>query len=328
MLKVSIAMATYNGGKHLREQLQSFVLQTSLPNELVICDDCSTDETINILEEFQKTAPFKVRIIVNESNLGFAQNFSKALSLTIGDIVFLSDQDDVWFTKKIEKHLEVFRDFPSVLLVVNDAMITDENLVSSGTTKLQRLKELSYKQEVHNMGCCSSIKRDFLNFALPIPISWDHDVWFHLLAQTIDARHVVSNVLQYYRRHSSAVSVFSSENGFGKVIEMLHIVRRLQSSLKLGLKSKLEEEYYDFRLLLERIEEVILMNQQTKFSPETTAKIHFNLNKKKRAFDHRKLALSSPFLEKAALILFGIKRGYYKEFPSYRTIFKDIVEYL
>ena len=86
-MKISIAMATYNGGKYLREQLDSFLAQTRLPDELVITDDCSTDDTLAIIETFAATAPFEVRWERNEQNLGYTGNFNKALMKAAGDLV-------------------------------------------------------------------------------------------------------------------------------------------------------------------------------------------------------------------------------------------------
>ncbi len=94
-LRISIAMCTYNGARFLPEQLASFAAQERLPDELVVCDDGSTDATMEILQDFAATALFEVRVERNPQNLGFVRNFEKTLSLCTGDIVFLSDQDDV-----------------------------------------------------------------------------------------------------------------------------------------------------------------------------------------------------------------------------------------
>ena len=78
-MKVSIAMCTYNGAPFLREQLDSLVAQCRLPDEVVICDDASNDETVQILEEFSRTAPFQVKLSVNRTNLGVIKNFENAI---------------------------------------------------------------------------------------------------------------------------------------------------------------------------------------------------------------------------------------------------------
>ena len=99
-LTISIAMTTYNGEKYLQEQLDSFLGQNRLPDELVVCDDGSQDRTMAILESFSSRAPFPVRIYRNSAKLGYSKNFEKAGSLCTGDIIAFSDEDDVWDAQK------------------------------------------------------------------------------------------------------------------------------------------------------------------------------------------------------------------------------------
>src|SRR5439155_19776206 len=120
--------------KHLQEQLDSFVRQTRLPDELVVCDDGSSDETVLILERFQKRAPFPVRIFRNAANLGPSQNFGKAIALCQGDIVFLSDQDDFWFPEKLETVGKVICSSSSNVYVINNTEIVDGALNPTGIT--------------------------------------------------------------------------------------------------------------------------------------------------------------------------------------------------
>ncbi len=133
-MKVSIALCTYNGEKHFPEQLKSISRQSCLPDELVVCDDCSTDSTLKILEDFSRTVPFEVRIFNNETNLGPAGNFAKAISLCQGKWIFLCDQDDRWLPDKIKTSSEKLarmeetfgQDMP--LLVHTDAIVADEDM--------------------------------------------------------------------------------------------------------------------------------------------------------------------------------------------------------
>src|SRR3954470_17842517 len=92
----SVAMCTYNGARFLGEQLASVAAQTRPPDELVVCDDRSTDETASLVRDFAAAAPFRVRLHVNERNLGSTRNFERAVSLCEGDLIALSDQDDEW----------------------------------------------------------------------------------------------------------------------------------------------------------------------------------------------------------------------------------------
>src|SRR6266436_7212118 len=99
--RISVAMCTYNGARFLPRQLESIATQTRLPDELVVCDDGSSDESVAIVRWFANSAPFTVRLEINERNLGSTKNFGKAIGLCEGDIIALADQDDVWKPLKL-----------------------------------------------------------------------------------------------------------------------------------------------------------------------------------------------------------------------------------
>ncbi|MCQ2441204.1 MAG: glycosyltransferase [Clostridia bacterium] len=97
MLKISVAMTSYNGEKFIKTQLSSLLKQIRKPDEVIIVDDVSTDNTVEIIKDFiTENGLYDWKLTVNEENLGFKQNFKKALSLATGDIIFLCDQDDDW----------------------------------------------------------------------------------------------------------------------------------------------------------------------------------------------------------------------------------------
>ena len=105
---ISIAMTTYNGARFVEAQLRSILEQTRQPDEIVICDDGSRDDTVNIIRRIIKTSGTdRIRLVENEQNLGYIRNFYKAISLTKGDYIFLADQDDIWHREKIEKSMAV-----------------------------------------------------------------------------------------------------------------------------------------------------------------------------------------------------------------------------
>src|SRR5271168_1256902 len=97
LMRVSVAMCTYNGAAYLEEQLESLALQSFPPEELVVCDDVSTDATPQILDDFARRAPFSVRIVKNSANVGYRRNFEQAIGLCQGEVIALSDQDDFWY---------------------------------------------------------------------------------------------------------------------------------------------------------------------------------------------------------------------------------------
>lgn len=147
-------MATYNGTKYLRNQLESLSAQTRLPDELVVSDDGSSDSTLRILQDFADHAPFPVHILENQANVGYAGNFSRAVSATTGTLFFLCDQDNVWLPEKIEHMASYLNQHDRLHCLVCDAIIADENLKHIGVTKMGRVEYLGEPRTRHNVGCC------------------------------------------------------------------------------------------------------------------------------------------------------------------------------
>ncbi|MCL7945111.1 glycosyltransferase family 2 protein [Marinobacter sp. ATCH36] len=202
-------MATYNGARYLQAQLDSFISQTRQPDELIITDDCSIDETEAIVNEFAKTSPFTVEFYRNKKNLGYCGNFNAALMKTTGNLVFLCDQDDVWFPEKIEHMVDIAESNPRALVVMNDAALTDGELNEVGLTKIGQIRNAGLPLDRFVMGCCCAIRRELLDFCLPIPEGFRaHDSWLVKIADGLDAKLVDEKVLQYYRRHESNESQF------------------------------------------------------------------------------------------------------------------------
>src|SRR5262245_39471269 len=148
--KISIALCTYNGTKYLSSQLESYLAQTCPPDEVVVCDDCSQDETVSTLNEFAERAPFPVRIFVNERNLGSTKNFEKAISLCSGDIIFLSDQDDAWASNKIERIVEEFDRDSEVGMVFSNAELVDETMQPLGSNFFNDRDASKLRERIEN----------------------------------------------------------------------------------------------------------------------------------------------------------------------------------
>lgn len=202
--RISIAMATYNGSKYLPEQLQSLLVQTRLPDEVVITDDCSTDETFQVIRQFAGEAPFDVFYSRNDENLGYSGNFNAALMQTTGDLVFLCDQDDVWFPEKIAHIESIAVENPDILLFMNDAILTDDELNSVALTKLGQMRSAGFKDTGFVMGCCCAVRRELLDMCMPVPVGYNgHDHWIVQLADRLNAKLISEEAMQYYRRHST-----------------------------------------------------------------------------------------------------------------------------
>ena len=208
-MKISIAMTTYNGAAYVQAQLDSFARQTRLPDELVITDDGSTDATPDIVRAFAQAAPFAVRYEINPKNLGFAQNFSRAMSLCTGDLIFLSDQDDVWFEDKLRTMSDLALAEPGRACFMNDAVLADGSLNTQGHTKLGQIRAAGLADSTFVMGCCVLAKRALADIALPVPPGLpSHDNWLVQLADVLDLTLRIETPLQYYRLHGRNVSDF------------------------------------------------------------------------------------------------------------------------
>lgn len=206
--KISIALATYNGERFLEEQLQSLATQTRPPDELVVSDDDSSDSTLGLLRAFAATAPFSVKLLPATARLGYAGNFNRALSATSGDLVFLCDQDDVWFPDKLQVMAEQATAQPDAMVLMNDVSIVDSSL-EGGVTKLQQFASSRISLDRYVMGAAAAVRKEFLAAVLPIPAGYPaHDDWIIKFAIWLNRRHLYKVPLQHYRMHGSNTSRF------------------------------------------------------------------------------------------------------------------------
>ncbi|HET6976306.1 MAG TPA: glycosyltransferase family 2 protein [Pyrinomonadaceae bacterium] len=238
-MKISVAMCTYNGADFLPAQLESIVTQSRKPNEIVICDDGSTDETRALLERFAAQSVIPVSLHFNEKNLGSIKNFEKAIGLCKGDIVALSDQDDVWRRDKLESIEKAFNK-SSAGLFFSDAELVDEKLQPLNR---RMWNEIGFDEQKRKLlrngraldvlitgwtvtGATMAFRSRFANICLPIPegIAMIHDGWIALAIGAV-ADVVVSNEpLIQYRQHDrqqvgapARVEAATQPRGFDKL---------------------------------------------------------------------------------------------------------------
>lgn len=233
-MKLSVAICTFNGGRYLREQLESIAAQTRGPDELIICDDRSTDDTVRIVESFAAGAPFPVRLSTNEQNLGSTKNFERAITLCEGDVIFLSDQDDVWHPRKVQRFEAEFVSRANVAMVFSDGEVVDENLRPLGhrvwalirfgereRTRFARGDAFKVLLD-HNVvtGAAMAFRSKFKNLILPIPgdlthdgVAVLHDWWAALMIAAVADAAFIDEPLFQYRQHGQQQMGVSS--GFG-----------------------------------------------------------------------------------------------------------------
>lgn len=214
--EVSIALTTYNGARFLREQLASLAGQTILPAELVVSDDGSTDDTLNIVRDFAAAAPFPVRIADKPDRLGFSDNFLFAAERCRHELVAFCDQDDVWLPSKIESALRRVHDDGS-LLALHTHILTDENLKPFGHWKQDIVGDRAYEPlelDPYATGWGNSMlfRRELLGLVARErrprqpeqahrPLS--HDTWIYMLAAALGRVSHMTAPLILYRQHGT-----------------------------------------------------------------------------------------------------------------------------
>lgn len=223
---ISVAIATFNGERFIEEQLNSILKQTRLPDEIIICDDCSSDSTVEIIKRIELTTNIYIKIIENQINLGYTNNFLKAISLTKGDLIFISDQDDVWFDNKIAKVCDLANKYSNKHVFINDTYFVDEHLNKTGLTKLQTIKKIYNNDSQFVAGCCTAITGDLLKIFSLMPNDYSYDEWIHYLGSITNTRVVIDEPLQLYRRHGGNTSNVVYNN-LGKLSYISPLVSRL-----------------------------------------------------------------------------------------------------
>ena len=212
---ISVCMATYNGATYLRLQLESILSQLGSNDEIVLVDDHSSDNTLKLVDEIGDK---RIQVYQNQVNLGVQLSFERAISLSSGDLIFLSDQDDLWYPNKIAKYIDVFASKPDVTLVLSDARIIDKNgipLVNSFYATRGRFKAGVVSNLFKNkyLGCVIAFRRELLSKILPFPLLIpQHDMWIGLINGVYGKAYFISEPLIDYRRHDTNTSLASYYN--------------------------------------------------------------------------------------------------------------------
>jgi len=217
MMKLSVALATFNGDRYISEQLGSIRAQTRPPNELVVVDDASTEGTLAIVERFAKTAPFPVRILRNDSNRGSTPTFARAISACSGGIIVLADQDDAWRENKLQTLADALEREPGAAFAFSDAEVVDANLKPSGHRLWDAIRFDESEQRRFNSGggfecllrrhrvtgATMAFRSSFRDRILPIPHGWVHDAWIAVILSATAGCVAIDEPLIGYRQHAN-----------------------------------------------------------------------------------------------------------------------------
>ena len=224
--KISVAVATFNGEKYIKDQIDSILSQLDENAEIIVSDDSSTDKTIDILHSFNDA---RIKVFFNSENKGPIFNFENALKRTSGDIIFLSDQDDIWLPEKIsttKKYLEEYD------LVVSDCKVVDEDLRVLYDSMYARHNSGKgvYKNLVSNtyLGCCMAFNKKLLELALPFPKKIPmHDIWLGFIAGIFFSPVFIPDKLVIYRRHEKNTTSTASKSEYSFYRKILFRINTL-----------------------------------------------------------------------------------------------------
>lgn len=319
LVTTSIALTTFNGEDFLAYQLDSFLSQSQLPDEVVICDDASSDSTIKILKDFQESAPFKVYIHKNEMRLGLNSNFEKALSLCKGDIIFLSDQDDIWYKDKLKTVSNYFASNPDIDIIINNADYAEAGIEISKVTVMDKALHYGGKHG-HLAGACSAMRKRYVNFLIPFPNSIpQYDVYINRWSSILNNKITLKETLQLWRIHQSNSS--NSSQMVSSKIEPLFF-RYWKNRKERPIETYIQN-ISQHQLMLRELD---IKQSYLTHLPLAPSKndITKNLSAIILANEYRRDLVGGKFFAKLKIISIMIFRNDYKYFKGWKSLMKDI----
>lgn len=228
---ISVCIASYNGEKYIGEQLDSILKQIDYKDEIVISDDGSTDRTLDVIKSYNDN---RIKVVYNKSKHGYTGNFENALKVAKGDIIILSDQDDVWCKDKVKT---IVSDLEIADYVATDAKVADKdlNIINESYWSLRKPHFSKWGNLIKcgHLGCCMAFRREVLQKALPFPRNHnliDHDNWLMLVGSFYFKVKYEKGALMLYRRHGDNVSDGGFSDGvsyFMKIAYRLYIFYNL-----------------------------------------------------------------------------------------------------
>lgn len=318
-MKTSIVMTVYNGEKYLKKQIESFLRQTVCPNEIIISDDCSSDNTMNILESYRNHNNINFKIYKNEQNLGFTKNFENAISKSTGDIIFLSDQDDVWYDNKIETIINTYKKNPEINLIIHDADLVNESLEKTNLSAISQILSGFSDTDVFITGALTSFNKALMRYFMPFPKNLvGHDGYIHYVARNLKTRLVIHDKLQMIRRHSNNTSDWVASS-------LLKI-----NKIDVFKKQFLSKRISNYNDRLEQVEHVIKIINNIEKENHLFSKEHLllsinNLKKEGLALKKRNLFENKNFFEKKLIAFELLFKNQYKYFNGLRSFLRDLI---
>ncbi len=232
---ISVVLAAYNGEKYIEEQINSILMQLSVIDELLISDDGSVDETISIVHNIMQRDD-RVKLLKGPHK-GFVRNFEHAISHCRGDIIFFSDQDDIWLENKVCTIMKCFEQNADISCIRHNAIVIDTvgNVLIESYNKFRKSNVGYIRNIIKNTftGCCMAMRSDWVNKLLPIPEGIFHDVWLGCLSCYFNKAVVIEDKLIKWRRHENNVTDVANRRKLGTIIsERKHLYKNLRKKIK------------------------------------------------------------------------------------------------
>ncbi len=244
-LQISVALCTYNGAQFVGEQVRSLLAQTRLPKQIVLSDDASSDDTVDIVrqevERFNahRQSPVELTVLINALPLGVTRNFEQAIGLCTGDLIALCDQDDIWHASKLERMAHEFENRPDLSLLHSDLRLVDRQGKPLHATVFSANRVATADiQAIHSggaadvllrrnlvTGASTMFRRELTDVGMPFPNTWVHDEWLGIVASMTGTVDCIEDALVDYRQHGG------NQIGASKM-KFHHYVQRLISSRK------------------------------------------------------------------------------------------------
>ena len=237
--RIGVALCTYNGACYLQAQLDSILDQDLPVNEVMIGDDGSSDQTLQLLQAFVPRAQalgIRVEIVQHARNLGYVRNFADALMRCQADILFLCDQDDVWHAGRVRRYVQRFQADPALLLLHSDARLVDAQGAPLGQRLMEVLKVHLAEVELERDGLAADVilqrnfvtgatcalRRGLLAGSLPVPPGWSHDEWLAVHASLRGGLDMLAEPTIDYRQHGN--NQVGANEGVGALLRRVKLM--------------------------------------------------------------------------------------------------------
>jgi len=249
-MKISVVMATYNGEKYITEQLDTIRNQTKEIDELIICDDRSSDNTVSVVEEYINKYQLsdKWSICINEKNLGYANNFHKATLLANGDLIFFSDQDDLWREDKIEIMAGIMEEQKDCKVLSTDYLPYFDGIEETEASKkaLKKMPDNGKLEKINlskksiyigALGCCMCVRREFYHDINKYWFdNWAQDDRMWRLSQCAEGCYILHSRLIKHRIHPNNTSTYGKYHTSEKRLKLFQAMQNANKVMSKMLK--------------------------------------------------------------------------------------------